>query len=162
MRQLITLTIVAALLLSLSSNVAGQRAKPPLKRRSQIRSSSKRVRRLIGYNQAGAVFCLRGILNAEATYQATSGNGDFGTLEQLGKQGLLDYILAEGHRYGYLFKVRLKKGTSESPALFEAVAVPRSYGRTGVVSLYIDTTGIMRGADKKGAEATVHDEALDQ
>jgi hypothetical protein len=162
MRKLIKLTIASALLLSFSYDLVAQRAKPPLMRRTQTRSSSKKVKRLIGYNQSWTVSVMRGIMGAEGAYQATTGNDNFGTLQQLGEQGLVDYILAEGHRYGYLFKVRVEKGSSESPASYEAVAVPRKYGRTGLKSFYINETGVLRGADKGGAEATVNDVALDQ
>jgi hypothetical protein len=162
MQRLIRLAIIAALLLlSFSSNLLGQRAKLTSTRRVQTARSSKKVSALIRYNESGAVSVLRIIMSAEATYQATAGNGDYGTLKQLGEQVLIDEILAKGHRYGYLFKLRVEKSTAESPASFEAVAVPRKYGRTGLQSFYINETGIMRGANKRGAEATIGDYLLD-
>jgi hypothetical protein len=110
---------------------------------------------LIRHNEAGALRSLQQLFSAEATYQATTGNGDYGTLEELGKAGLVDYVLAEGHRYGYLFRIRREKRSSESQPSLEIVAVPRTYGRTGRLSFYIDETGVTRAADRKVAEATL-------
>jgi hypothetical protein len=103
---------------------------------------------------------LRTLLSAEATYQATAGQGDYGTIEELGKQGLVDFVLAEGHRFGYLFRVRLEKFSSESTASYKIVAVPRTYRRTGRRSFYLDQTGVIRYADKKGAEANRDDNLI--
>jgi hypothetical protein len=161
MQQPIKLTIASVLLVSCSYDMAGQRTRPLLTRRVQT-ESSKKVKRLVTHNESGAVSVLRTIFSAEATYQSTSGNGNYGTLEQLNDQGLIDYILAKGHRYGYTFKLRVERYSSESAASLEAVAVPRRYGRTGLRSFYIDETGVLRGADKRGAAATINDDPLDQ
>jgi hypothetical protein len=162
MKQLIRLVIASALLVSVSYNLLGQKVAPPSARRTQTGDHSKNVTRLVGYNESGVVAVLHTIVNAEGTYQATDGYGGFGSLEQLGDAKLIDSLLAEGHRYGYLFKLKVEKGSTESPPSFHAVAVPRSYGRTGVRSFYIDQTGVLRGADKRGEESTVDDEPLDQ
>jgi hypothetical protein len=116
---------------------------------------------LIRHNEAGAIRSLQTLFSAEATYQSTTGNGDYGTLEELRKEMLIDYVLAEGHRYGYLFRVRREKRSAESPqASLEIVAVPRSYKRTGRRSFYMDETGVIHAADKKGAEAHPGDRLL--
>jgi hypothetical protein len=162
MKQLIRLVIASALLVSVGYNLLAQKATPPSAPRTQTESSSKNVRRLIGYNESGVVSVLRTIANAEAAYEATVGNGAYGSLEQLGDAKMIDYVLAEGHRYGYIFKLKVETGSTESPASFHAVAVPRRYGRTGVRSFHIDQTGVLRGADKRGAEATAGDEPLNQ
>jgi hypothetical protein len=124
------------------------------------RRTTQQQRHLIRHNEAGAIMTLRTLLSAEATYQATAGQGDYGTIEELGKQGLVDFVLAEGHRFGYLFRVRLEKFSSESPASYEIVAVPRTYRRTGRRSFYLDQTGVIRYADKKGAEANRDDDLI--
>ena len=162
MQQLIRLIIASALMVSFSYDLMGQGTNPPLTRRVQTKRLPKKVKRLIIYNESRAVSVLHTILSAEATYQSTSGNGNYATLEQLGDQGLIDYILAKGHRYGYLFKLRVEKASSESAASFETVAVPRWYGRTGLRSFYLNETGVIHGADKRGAAATVKDDPLDQ
>ena len=117
-------------------------------------------RRLIKHNEAGAIMSLQKLFSAEATYQATEGNGDYGTLEELTKSGLVDYVMAEGHRYGYLFRIRREKRSSESQPSLEIVAVPQTYGRTGRLSFFIDETGVIRAANKKGAEATITNDSF--
>lgn len=124
------------------------------------RLTPRQQRNLIKYNEAGAIRTLQTLLSAEATYQATTGNGDYGTIEELGKQKLIDYVLAEGHRYGYLFRVRREKFSPESPASYEIVAVPRTYRRTGRRSFYMNETGVIHTADKKGAEANPRDDVM--
>ena len=103
---------------------------------------------------------LRTLYSAEATYQATTGNGEYGTIEELGKQNLIDYVLAEGHRFGYLFRIRVEKFSPESAASLEIVAVPRTYKRTGRRSFYMNETGAIHGSDKGGAEANPGDDPI--
>ena len=155
--------VLLALLLSLSINLqvqALQTTKAAPSPAPVPRLTPRQQRKLINYNEAGAIMALRTLLSAEATYQATVGNGDYGTLEELGREKLVDYVLAEGHRYGYLFRVRREKYSPESPASFEILAVPRTYGRTGRRSFYIDETGVIRAADKNGAEANLTDDLV--
>jgi hypothetical protein len=40
---------------------------------------------------------------------------------------------------------------------FEVSAVPVEYGKGGTLSLYIDSTRVLRGADRNGASATIAD-----
>jgi hypothetical protein len=103
---------------------------------------------------------LQKLFSAEATYQSTTGNGDYGTLEELRKENLIDYVLAEGHRFGYLFRVRREKRSTESQPSLEIVAVPRTYGRTGRRSFYMDESGVIHAADKKGREAQPGDHLM--
>ena len=124
------------------------------------RLTTRQQRRLIRYNEAGAIMSLRTLFSAEATYQSTTGNGDYGTLDELGQALLIDPVLVEGHRFGYLFRIRREKRSAESPASLEIVAVPRSYGRTGRQSFYTNETGAIYAADKKGAEATSADKSF--
>jgi hypothetical protein len=97
----------------------------------QTNRRSKSVNRLISRNEAGAISTLRTIMTAEATYQSTSGYGNYGTLEQLVEQKLIDYILARGYRHGYAFRIRVEKASSDSPAGFEAVACRRGMAGPG-------------------------------
>ena len=125
------------------------------------RLTARQRRNLIKYNDAGAIMTLRNLFSAQATYQATTGNGDYGTIEELGKEGLIDSVLAEGHRFGYLFRVRREKRSTESPqASLEIVAVPRTYGRTGRRSFYMNESGVIHYADKHGAEANARDDLM--
>lgn len=124
------------------------------------RLTTRQQRRLISHNEAGAIMNLQKLFSAEATYQSTTGNGDYGTLEELRKENLIDYVLAEGHRFGYLFRVRREKRSTESQPSLEIVAVPRTYGRTGRRSFYMDESGVIHAADKKGREAQPGDHLM--
>ena len=152
-----------ALLLCLGGNLQAQTVRA-VKTQTQppavTRLTPRQQRNLIRYNEAGAIMMLRTLFSSEATYQATTGNGNYGTIEELGKEKLIDYVLAEGHRYGYLFRIRPERVSAESPASLEIVAVPRTYSKTGRRSFYIDETGVIRAADKNGAEANIGDDSL--
>jgi len=112
-------------------------------------------------NEGASISALRTLHSAEQTYQATRGNGAYGTLDQLAADGLINPELARGTRYGYKFRVDIQTGGYNEPAGFQAVGVPVTYGDTGVRSFYIDETGVIRAADNRGAEATGLDPPLD-
>ena len=149
------------LILSLGLNLHAQIGSPVFRSPADAGRSSQYRNNLIRYNEAWAIRTVRTIFSAEATYQSTAGNGNYGTLEELVKQKLINQVLADGHRYGYLFDVRIEKFSSKSPASIEIVAVPRKYGRTGQRSFYVNETGAIVAADRKGAEAKAGDDALD-
>lgn len=156
--------VFVSLLFSVSGNLAAQIPRPvqiQTRPATTNRLTKRQQRYLIRYNEAGAIKTLFTLLSAEATYQSTAGNGDYGSIEELGKQQLIDYVLAEGHRYGYLFRVRQEKFSSKSPASYEVFAVPRTYGQTGRRSFYMDQTGVIRFVDKKGAEANRADDLME-
>jgi competence protein ComGC len=112
-------------------------------------------------NEASAISLLRIIHSGEATYQATSGDGEFGTLRELVADKLIDSTLAGGTKKGYRFTVRVKPAlTPNEPASYEAVATPVSYRRSGRRSFYIDETGVIRVTDSGGAEANADDPLL--
>src|SRR5207247_10823802 len=76
-------------------------------------------------NEGSAQSSLRTIHSSEATYQATVGSGNFGTLAQLGAQNLIDPVLTTGSKSCYTFAITptdLVVGTS--PATFYATGVP--------------------------------------
>ena len=103
----------------------------------------------VATNEATAKGTLRTIVSAEATYQATEGNGSYGTIDQLIAQGLIRKDLFE--KQGYRIEV------TASGERFEARAMPLEYGKTGKLSFFIDESGVMRGGDKGGGPATVAD-----
>ncbi|HEX8247603.1 MAG TPA: prepilin-type N-terminal cleavage/methylation domain-containing protein, partial [Pyrinomonadaceae bacterium] len=47
-------------------------------------------------NEASAVSSLRTLSGAQATYQTTLGQGDYGTLAQLNTGGMIDSVLSAG------------------------------------------------------------------
>jgi hypothetical protein len=152
-----------ALLLTLGVGLQAQTVEPVqvrTHRRTIARSPTRQQRSLIRHNEAGAIMTLRTLFSAEATYQSTAGNGDYGTIEELRKENLIDYVLAEGHRFGYLFRIRREKFSPESPSSLEIVAVPRIYRRTGRRSFYMNETGVIHALDKNGTEASPGDDVL--
>ena len=100
---------------------------------------------------------VRQIHSAQATYQATSGNGNYGSLGDLRQAGLIDEALASGQKYGYAYTLSVKT----SPARFSVMATPRSYRKSGVRSFYVDQVGDIRGADHAGGPATPADPVID-
>lgn len=112
-------------------------------------------------NEGSSIATLKSIHSAEATYQATRGNGAFGTLDQLVADGLINPELRSGSRNGYKFTVDIKlRGVDGLPG-FEAVGVPITYGSTGRRSFYVDESGVIRARDNRGAAASELDDPLD-
>jgi prepilin-type N-terminal cleavage/methylation domain-containing protein len=56
-------------------------------------------------NEGSAISSLRTINSSEATYQSSTGNGDFGDLTALRTANLVDFQLAGGSKSGYNFVV---------------------------------------------------------
>ncbi len=110
-------------------------------------------------NEGATIAALRKIHSAEATYQATAGAGNFGTLEELAAQNLISDEMASGVRSGYRFKIELTTGL-DNEAGFAAVGVPLSYPNSGRRSFFVDESGVIRAADSQGKEATKYDRAL--
>ena len=102
-----------------------------------------------GMNEAMAKDALRTVASAEATYQATEGNGSYGSMDQLITKGLVSKDLFE--RYGYRIEV------TASGKTFEARATPLEYGKSGKISFFVDESGVIRGGDKGGGPATLAD-----
>lgn len=109
-------------------------------------------------NEGATIATLRKIHSAEATYQATVGAGEFGTLEELVAESLIDPKVASGH-FGYRFNVESTSGVDYESG-FEATAVPLSYPNSGRRSFFVDETGVMRAADANGNPATEDDPPL--
>lgn len=118
---------------------------------------------VINQNEARAIQSLRNIHSAQLTYQSTVGNGNFGTLHTLYQAGLISAQLASGHSSGYVFDcAAVLQSPPSQPALFYSRAFPSYYGETGIRSFYIDTSGVIRGADKNGAAADANDPPVEE
>jgi type IV pilus assembly protein PilA len=111
-------------------------------------------------NEASSIATLRTLHSAEATYQATTGNGAFGTLDQLAADELITPELATGVLHGYRFTVEIRAGGYNEPGGFQVVGVPLTYRNTGIRSFYVDETGVIRAGDNRGAVATELDAPL--
>jgi len=111
-------------------------------------------------NEGSAMSSLRTLASAEMTYQATKGNGSYGTLSDLASDGLIDEKLATGTKNGYNFKVELITNDLNYPG-FEVTGVPMTYGNTGIRSFFIDETGVIRARDNSGKPSTKMDLPVD-
>jgi hypothetical protein len=98
---------------------------------------------------------------AQMTYQATAGNGAFGSLENLRQANFIDAALAGGEKYGYVFALSVTAPTSTTPPKFTLTATPRLYRKSGRLSYFVDERGEVRGADKNGGAATANDPVVD-
>lgn len=97
-------------------------------------------------NEASAQSSLRTIHNCEATYRATNGDLDYGTLNDLRVQYLTDTVLASGTKSGYNFAAIPTIGVY--PAQFHLTAVPvytTGFSRTGSRRFAMTEDGVMRG-----------------
>ena len=105
-------------------------------------------------NEGSAQSSLRTIHSSEATYQATAGQGNFGTLVQLGPQagggqGLLDAVLSTGTKSGYNFVITpTALVVGGAAASFVATANPQvaaGISQTGTRKFCTTETGVMAG-----------------
>lgn len=116
----------------------------------------------VAANEAWAIETLQLIHSAETTFKDKAGAGEYGSLEQLGKQRLLESVRLPATQKGYVFEVKLQAGKQDSPAAFSISAVPQTYGVSGRRSFYIDQTGALRGADKEGGPADATDPMIEK
>ncbi len=122
-------------------------------------------------NEREAIAALRKIADAIGTYRRAFGKLPE-TLTQLGPTpkegispeaaGLLDAELAAGKKGGYEFRygVAQAQGAGSEPG-FEIAATPAEYGRTGLRSFFLDSSGTLRGGDKHGAPSTASDPRIE-
>ena len=131
-------------------------------------------------SEAAAIAALRKIADALRTYQRGFDRLPE-ALEQLGpapKEGisperaaLLDESLAAGQSGGYRFRyvivpdpgpaVTVNESERNQSAGFALAAAPIQYGQAGRRSFYLDSEGVLRGADKQGEVATWSDPRID-
>jgi type II secretory pathway pseudopilin PulG len=78
--------------------------------------------------------------------------------------GLVDADLASGSKEGYAFRYTvvlaagsLPEAEANKSAGFVLAATPTEYGKSGRRSFFLDSAGVLRGADKQGSVATSTD-----
>ena len=103
-------------------------------------------------NEGSAQQSLRTIHSSEATYQATSGNGNFGLLTDLQTANLIDAVLgsaATSTKSGYSFTVaKVDFVANVSAATFSATANPvvtSGVSQTGTRKFGLTQDGVMHG-----------------
>lgn len=113
-------------------------------------------------NEKFTIQALNQISAAQATFQSTNPNWNFGTLAQLAQAGLIDEVLATGSKYGYNFTVTVQLRTPTTQPGYVAVAVPQYYRRTGIRSFYMKDYSLIRGRDRQGAPAMQSDPPIEE
>ena len=103
-------------------------------------------------NERMAMGLMHEIARVEEEYKKKKGNGSCGTLEDLYAASLISKEWVENS--GYKFDVTV------SGDKFEVTAVPLEYGKNGRMSLFIDSTRVLRGGDRNGAPASASDPPL--
>lgn len=103
-------------------------------------------------NEGSAVSSLRTIHGANATFQATSGNGNFAATTwavagpALNGAGLIDGVLASGTKSGYTFTYASQAFGATNPATFVVVTKPTAVAgitATGTRNFGISTDGVL-------------------
>jgi len=98
-------------------------------------------------NEGSALATMRVIFSSEATYQATTGAGLYGSLANLSTAGLIDSVVANSAttpKSGYAFAAAVVAG-APGPA-FDASSTPSTYvgiAATGTRSFAVNETGVM-------------------
>lgn len=99
-------------------------------------------------NEGSALSAMRSIHSAQVTYLNTAGSGEYGTLTDLGNEGLVDVVLGTGTKGGYTFSCPAGNLTAGPPPTYFATAVPASIApvsRTGHRTFTIADDGVVRG-----------------
>ena len=124
-------------------------------------------------SEDAAIADLRSVASALDTYRRAYGKLP-DTLALLGPAppngvspeaaGLLDADLAAGSKEGYMIRYTITPAASSLPEdeanraeTFSLASSPKEYGKTGRRSFFLDSSGILRGADKQGGVATSTD-----
>lgn len=99
-------------------------------------------------NEASAITSLRTISGGQSTYQTTKGNGEFGTLAELGNERIVDPVLgtAPFTKSGYRFTATGNPSTPTDPATYDATGVPMvstGIGSTGKRNFYTNETHVI-------------------
>ena len=97
-------------------------------------------------NEGSAVSSIRTLHSSQAVYQATQGNGNFGTLANLRDNDLIDSVLGSGGKSGYNFTC--VPDNTATPVNFYCAATPANTApitRTGHRSFAITESGVLRG-----------------
>jgi hypothetical protein len=120
-----------------------------------------------------AIADLRSVAFALDTYRRAYGKLP-DTLEVLGPAppngvspdaaSLIDADLAAGNKDGYTLRYSitpaaggLRQDEADKAETFSLSSSPKEYGKTGRRSFFLDSSGILRGADKQGSVATAAD-----
>jgi type IV pilus assembly protein PilA len=97
-------------------------------------------------NEGSAVSALRTIHSCELTYQATTGQGDYGTLDALRTDFLADTVLGSGRKSGYSFVVNPSAPGTRPPTFYVTASplITSGVGQTGTRRFGISEDNVIR------------------
>ena len=109
-------------------------------------------------NEGSAQSTIRTVHGAQTTYQATAGNGDYGTMVELGGENLVDSQLgaAAPQKSGYNFNSNETARSATVAATFTLSGSPVTVvgvSKTGNRDFCVGTEGIMRSRDANALAA---------
>lgn len=120
----------------------------------------------VAEREEAAIETIRGLAEAIQSYRRSFGKLPE-SLAQMGpaprdeispdQANLVNEHLAAGVQGGYRFRYRIVPAADEANSAFELAATPEAYPKNGRRSFFLDSEGKVRGADKRGAVATVDD-----
>lgn len=114
----------------------------------------------VNANETAVIAALRAIHSAESNFKTKF--GEYGALEQLAVENMLDKKRAVTTQSGYVLEIKTVTAKPDAPATFAVYANPQAYGVSGRSSFYIDHTGVLRGGDKEGSAADASDPAIEK
>src|SRR2546422_9477621 len=99
-------------------------------------------------NEGSALYSLRTLTGAQATYRSTAGAGEYGDLSDLYTEGLIDSVLgtAPNRKSGYIFAMIPLASSMTAPARYDATSTPSiatGLGATGTRSFYSNESGVI-------------------
>lgn len=111
------------------------------------------LRSRVQSNETAAIGNLRTVNGAQTAYH--SANANYGTYAQMtgATPAFLDGTFLDGaQKQGYTFAAIVLGNANQN---YSATATPITYQTTGVRSFFTDASGVVRGGDLAGADATV-------
>jgi prepilin-type N-terminal cleavage/methylation domain-containing protein len=95
-------------------------------------------------NEGSAQQSLRTMASSEATYRSTAGNGNYGSIDNLVAQNLIDSVLGGGTKSGYNFTTGTEPAASSTDFVIAAAPVTSSgVTATGTREFCIDQSGVL-------------------
>jgi type IV pilus assembly protein PilA len=101
-------------------------------------------------NEGSAISTMRRISEAESIY--LDSHGQYGTLPDLAKAGLIDAVVASGNKSGYKFVVQFEPDDPSHSTSYHAYGEPVVYRNTGRRTFYVNETNVIRVRDNFGQD----------
>ncbi|HNJ39828.1 MAG TPA: HEAT repeat domain-containing protein, partial [Acidobacteriota bacterium] len=126
------------------TNLAAKPLPPP-----PVASTAATRAAVIAANEAAILDVMRMLLEAEETYQAGAGEGEFGGVLDLVAENLIHEEFASGEVSGYRFSLYVSQATDHTKASFFVLATPVGFEETGRRSFFMDASGMTRTRDTR-------------